>query len=143
MYGVVSKEAKGPVVMGNIEDDYHPLGRKMVVAFLRVAGWKVLDLGNDVMPKKFVDTALEAGACIIGASAMMYTNAMNIKKIREEIDHRGLTGYLQLAVGGAVFKLRPELVQEVGGDGTAGDATKAPALMDELWKYSSEKGERR
>ncbi len=137
------KEAKGPVVMGNIEDDYHPLGRKMVVTFLRVADWKVFDLGNDVMPNKFVDTALEVGACVIGASAMMYTNAVNIKKIREEIDNRGLTGYLQLAVGGAVFKLRPKLVQEVGGDGTARDATRAPALMDELWKNSSKKGEKR
>jgi len=140
---VEEMETKGPVVIGNIEDDYHPLGRKMVVAFLRVAGWRIYDMGNDVMSKEFVDKALEVGARVIGASAMMYTNAMNIRKLREEIDNRGLTGYLQLAVGGAVFKLRPELEEEVGGDGTAKSATNAPALMEKLWNNSIKKGERK
>ena len=135
-------EAKGPVVIGNIEDDFHPLGKKMVLAFLRLAGWEVYDLGMDVMPEEFVDKALEVGAHVIGASAMMYETATNIKKLREEIDNRVLTGYLQLAVGGAVFKLRPELVKEVGGDGTAKSAIKAPALIEELWNNSIKKGER-
>ena len=138
---VKKTETKGPVVIGNIEDDYHPLGRKMVVAFLRVAGWGVYDLGKDVMPKEFVDKALEVGARVIGASAMMYTTAMNIQKLREEIDNRELTGYLQLAVGGAVFKLRQELVKKIGGDGTAKSAINAPALMEELWNNSIKKGE--
>ena len=31
----------GPVVVGNVEDDYHPLGRNMLVAFLRSAGWEI------------------------------------------------------------------------------------------------------
>lgn len=30
---------KGPVVLGNIEDDSHALGRKMVVTFLKANGW--------------------------------------------------------------------------------------------------------
>ena len=140
---VEETEAKGPVVIGNIEDDFHPLGRKMVVAFLRLAGWEVYDLGNDVMPKEFVDKALEVGAHVIGVSAMMYTTAMNIQKLREEIDNRELTGYLQLAVGGAVFKLRRELVKEVGGDGMAKSAVEAPALIEELWNNSIKKGERK
>jgi methanogenic corrinoid protein MtbC1 len=123
---------KGPVVIGNVEDDYHSLGRKMVGIFLQTAGWKVIDLGNDVMAEDFVDAAREHGAPLIGASAMMFTTAMNIKKIRQEIDARGLTGQIQLAVGGAVFKIRPELVAEVGGDGTADVAVEAPRLMERL-----------
>jgi len=43
-----------------------------------------------------------------------------------------LTGRIQLAVGGAIFVLRPGLVQEVGGDGTARNAFLVPALMAEL-----------
>jgi len=35
-------------------------------------------------------------------------------------------------VGGAVFRLRPELVEELGGDGTAPNALQAPALFDRL-----------
>ncbi|MDK9707008.1 MAG: cobalamin-dependent protein [Desulforhopalus sp.] len=123
---------KGPVVIGNVEDDYHSLGRKMVGIFLQTAGWKVVDLGNDVMAEDFVAAALQHGAPLIGASAMMFTTAMNIKKIRQEIDGRGLKGQIRLAVGGAVFKIRPELVEEVGGEGTAVTAVEAPRLMERL-----------
>ena len=123
---------KGPIVLGNVEDDYHSLGRKMVGIFLQTAGWKVIDLGNDVMAEDFVDAALQHDAPLIGASAMMFTTAMNIKKIRQELDTRGLTGRIRLAVGGAVFKIRPELVAEIGGDGTAEIAVEAPRLMEQL-----------
>lgn len=125
--------SKGPVVLGNIEDDYHSLGRKLVSIFLRTAGWRVIDLGNDVVAEKLVDAAVEAGARIIGVSAMMYTTASNIRKVRTELDRRGLSGSICLAVGGAVFKYRPELVPEVGGDGTAANGFEVPRLFDSLW----------
>ena len=135
-YTATGEESRGPVIMGNIEDDFHTLGRKMVVTFLMASGWQVVDLGNDVTAKEFVDKAEEVGARIVGASAMMYTTAANIKKLREEIDRRGLTGKVQLAVGGAIFKLRQELVDEVGGDGTTDSAINAPKLFEELWQRS-------
>lgn len=131
-------DAKGPVVLGNVEDDYHSLGRKMVAVFLRAAGWKVVDLGNDVAPADFVDAAVRHRARVIGVSAMMLTTAENIRAVRTELDARGLSGRIRLAVGGAVFKLRPELVGEVGGDGTAPSAIQAPALFDILWAASLE-----
>ena len=131
-------DVKGPVILGNVEDDYHSLGRKMVAVFLRAAGWRVIDLGNDVSPADFVAAALEHGARVIGVSAMMLTTAENIRAVRAEIDARGLKGKVLLAVGGAVFKLRPELMHEVGGDGTAASAIQAPALFDRLWDESME-----
>jgi methanogenic corrinoid protein MtbC1 len=124
---------KGTIVLGCIEDDYHMLGIRLVGTFLRTGGWEVQDLGADVLAEEFVDKALDVGAKVVGASAMMYSTAQNIRTLREEIDRRGLTGRIQLAVGGAVFVLRPELVKEVGGDGTAANAFAAAALMDELW----------
>jgi methanogenic corrinoid protein MtbC1 len=124
--------ARGPVVLGNIEDDYHALGRNMVRTFLEASGWRVVDLGNDVLPATFVDAALDSGARVIGASAMMYSSARNIARLRAELDGRGLSGRIQLAVGGAVFVLRPGLVAEVGGDGTARNALTAPALIEAL-----------
>ena len=126
----------GPVVVGNVEDDYHPLGRNMLVAFLRSSGWEVHDLGVDVPPAVFLDKVEEVGARVLGASAMMFSTAKNVLHLREEIDRRGLKGRVQLAVGGAVFKLRPELVQEFGGDGTAPSALLAPALFQTLWERS-------
>lgn len=134
--GAIPQTKKGPVVIGNIEDDYHALGRSLVVTFLRSDGWEVVDLGNDVLAETFVDTALDVGAKVIGVSAMMMTTALNIKKVRTEIDQRGLTHKLHLAVGGAVFIERPELVEEVGGDGTARNALAATELMEELWGKS-------
>ncbi|EHJ47556.1 cobalamin B12-binding domain protein [Solidesulfovibrio carbinoliphilus subsp. oakridgensis] len=131
-------ERKGPVVIGNIEDDHHALGRKMVAIFLASAGWEVVDLGNDVLPTRFVDTAEESGARIIGVSAMMLTTAENILLVRRELDRRGLGGRVQLAVGGAVINLRPELVPRVGGDGTCANAIQAPALFDRLWARALE-----
>jgi methanogenic corrinoid protein MtbC1 len=121
-----------PVVIGNIEDDFHSLGRRIVGVFLRAAGWEVHDLGNDVPPEQFVDKALEVGASVVGASAMMQTTALNIRKLRDLIDARGLQGRLKLAVGGAVFNWRPDLVAEVGGDGTVQNASGVDALMHRL-----------
>ena len=63
---------------------------------------------------------------------MMLTTAENILTIRKEIDRRGLTGKIKLAVGGAIFRIRPELVAELGGDGTASSAVDTPRLMAEL-----------
>lgn len=127
---------KGPIVLGNIEDDYHSLGRKLVSLFSQSDGWRIVDLGNDVAAAEFVDEAVAAGARVIGVSAMMYTTAANIGRVREELDRRRLSGRIQLAVGGAVFKLRPGLASEVGADGTAANGFKAPALFEELWGRS-------
>jgi methanogenic corrinoid protein MtbC1 len=131
--------SKGPVVIGNIEEDFHALGRRMVGTFLRAEGWNVHDLGNDVPAAVFVDKAQEVGARVIGASAMMMTTARNIKRLREEIDRRGLAGRIQLAVGGAVFRVCPGLAEEVGGDGTTPNALGAARLFDQLWAQSVRK----
>ncbi|MES9966464.1 MAG: cobalamin-dependent protein [Sedimenticola sp.] len=126
--------AHGPVVVGNIEDDCHPLGRRMVSTFLRAQGWEVVDLGIDVEPELFVDKAEDIGAKVIGVSAMIYSTAENIIRVREELERRGLARGVRLAVGGAVFRLRPELVEEVGGDGTVPDALDAHKLFCRLWE---------
>ncbi len=125
---------QGPVILGNIEDDFHPLGRRIVANFLRIDGWEVIDLGNDVPPATFVDTAVGAGARVIGVSAMIMSNALNIMRVREEIGRQGMTGRIQLAVGGAVFVVSPGLVADVGGDGTSSSALGAGKLFSRLWQ---------
>lgn len=119
-------------VIGNAEDDFHALGRKLLITFLKISGWKIHDLGNDVLAAEFVNKAEETGACVIGVSAMMFTTANNIRKVREELDSRNLSGKIQLAVGGAIFRLRPELCDEVGGDGTVDNALEANDLFMRL-----------
>ena len=131
---------KGPVVLGNAEEDFHALGRRMVATMLRSSGWVVCDLGNDVPAAEFVDKAIEIGARVIGVSAMTMTTALNIKEVRRELDVRGLSGRIQLAVGGAVFLVADGLCDEVGGDGTAPDMLEAPHLFADLWARG-ERGE--
>jgi len=130
---------KGTIVLGNIEDDFHPLGRRLVSIYSQAAGWNIVDLGNDVTSEIFIEKAIEHQADIIAISAMMFTTAKNIIKVRNAIDSQGLSSKISLAVGGAVFKLRPGLVEEVGGDGTAETAIQAPQLFDRLLKSKSSK----
>ncbi len=140
-YGAVSGGAtpegaplKGPVVMANIEDDCHPLGRKIVSSLLRIHGWQVYDLGIDVEAETIVDEAIKTGASAIGVSAMIFSTAENIIRVRRAIDASGYNNRIRLVVGGAVFRLRPELVEEVGADATAPNAFSALAIFDALEK---------
>lgn len=127
-----SGKPRGTIILGNIEDDFHPLGRRLVNVYSQAAGWNIIDLGNDVQPELFVEKAVACHADIIAVSAMMFTTAKNIIKVRTELDRNALSGKIKLAVGGAVFKLRPELVHEIGGDGTAETAMDAPKLFETL-----------
>lgn len=121
-------------VIGNIREDFHSLGRRMVATFLQASGWRVVDLGNDVEPQQFIDAALENNSRVIGVSAMMYSTAMNIADLRNLITKKNLEHQLKIAVGGAVFKLTPTLMTEVGGDGTAKNAIDAPKLFNSLYE---------
>lgn len=123
---------RGTIVIGNIEDDFHGLGRKIVAIFLKANGWEIHDLGNDVLASDFVDAALQHNASIIAVSAMMYTTALNARKVHEELLLRGQRGNIKLAVGGAVFNGRPGLADEVCADGTAVNAFETIQLMDKL-----------
>jgi len=134
---VANKQIKGTIVLGNIEDDFHPLGRNLVNIFSTAAGWNIIDLGNDVPAEIFIENAIKNQAVIIAVSSMMFTTAKNILKIRKELDSQSLSDKIKLAVGGAVFKLRPELVTDIGGDGTADNAIDAPALFDSLIKNTN------
>jgi methylmalonyl-CoA mutase cobalamin-binding domain/chain len=124
-------------VIGNIEDDYHALGRKMVGSFLRAANWDVIDLGNDVPAEEFVSVAVKEKVRVIGTSAMMFTTAANIAGVREVLDKKNLSGKIMLAAGGAVFNLKQNLLSEVGGDGTCTTAMKAPELFASLYDSSA------
>ncbi len=134
-YEETSSDNHRVAVIGNVEDDFHSLGRKLVGTFLSASGWEVIDLGNDVSPAEFVETAVSHGSHVIGVSAMMYSTAQNVENISAILARRNLKNDIKLAVGGAVFKLTPTLVKEVGGDGTASNATDAPRLFNELFEY--------
>ena len=129
-----SRLRRGPVVLGNVEGDFHALGRKIVAALARLYHWKVIDLGTNVTAQEFVDVAIEHRATIVGVSAMTYASAKKIVAIRQGLCENGLEGRVRLAVGGAVFNVQPDLAKKVGSDGTASSALEAIRLFDQLDK---------
>lgn len=121
----------GKVVIGVADGDHHGLGKLIVSAFLRSAGFALVDLGLTVPPKSFVDAALAEGADIIAVSALMIDPALRVREVREEMDRRGVKG-IKLLVGGAPFRYNPRLYQTVGADATAPTAVEAIGVVRRL-----------
>ncbi|TAK34906.1 MAG: corrinoid-binding protein [Chloroflexota bacterium] len=119
------------VVIGTISGDFHGLGRKLVAAFLRAAGVRVVDLGLGVEPTRFVESAAQEGAQIIAISALMMHTAAQIAQVRPLLIDRGLN-HVGILVGGAPFNYDPDLVRRVGADGTAPNAGLAARATRDL-----------
>jgi 5-methyltetrahydrofolate--homocysteine methyltransferase len=58
-------------VLGTPKGDLHDIGKNLVGMMLKVAGFKVYDLGVDVEPQAFIDKAKEVDADLIGISLIM------------------------------------------------------------------------
>ena len=58
--------AKGTVVLGTVKGDLHDIGKNLVKMMMEGKGLNVIDLGVDTSAEKFVSSALEHNASIIG-----------------------------------------------------------------------------
>jgi 5-methyltetrahydrofolate--homocysteine methyltransferase len=113
----------GKVVIGSVRGDLHDIGKNLVGIMLKGAGFEVIDLGNDVPPQSFVDTAVEVEAPIIGLSALITTTMSSMKEVCDLLEERGLRGRIKTMVGGA--PLSQELADEMGADAYGYDAANA------------------
>lgn len=91
----------GTFVLGTVAGDIHSIGKDIVGVLLSAAGFMVHDLGVDVPVEKFVQSAREHDAHIIGASALMSTTAPQQKKIVEALRDAGLRDEVKFLIGGA------------------------------------------
>ncbi len=114
---------RGKVVIGTIKGDLHDIGKNLVGIMLKGAGFEVIDLGHDVEPEAFVDTAVREGAPLIGMSALLTTTMSRMKEVVALIEGRGLSGQIKTIVGGA--PLSPEFAREIGADDYASDGSTA------------------
>lgn len=115
--------SRGKVVIGSVHGDLHDIGKNLVGIMLKGAGFEVIDLGNDVPPERFVDTAVAEDATIIGMSALLTTSMSVMKDVVELLRERGLTNSVKVIVGGA--PLAEQFALEIGADAYAYDATNA------------------
>lgn len=120
----------GTVVISNIQGDIHDIGRDIVVTMLRVAGFKVEDMGHDVKPTLMIDKAVECDADIIAVSSLLTTSLPFARDVLRLLDARGLRDRFKVIMGGGA--VTPEYCEEIGADGYGDNAAAAVKLVHEL-----------
>ena len=91
--------ARGKVVIGTVRGDLHDIGKNLVRMMMEGKGLEVVDLGVDVPPEKFVETALETDADIVACSALLTTTMTEMKMIVDEIVRAGIRDKVIIMVG--------------------------------------------
>lgn len=113
----------GKVVIGTVQGDLHDIGKSLVGIMLKGAGFEVIDLGKDVPPQKFLDTAMETEAEIIGMSALLTTTMPVMRKVIDLARERGIRHEFRIIVGGA--PLSEDYANEIGADAYCYDGINA------------------
>jgi 5-methyltetrahydrofolate--homocysteine methyltransferase len=122
----------GVAVIGTVKGDLHDIGKNLVGMMLEGAGLKVVDLGIDVDPAKFVEGARLNGAKVAGVSALLTTTMTNMKGVVEAFAKSDLAGKVKVMIGGA--PVTQAFCDEIGADGYAPDAASAADLAKSLLK---------
>lgn len=115
--------SKGKAVLGTVKGDLHDIGKNIVKIMFEGKGIEVIDLGVDVPPEKFVDTAIAEGATIIGCSALLTTTMTVMKDVVEYAKQKNVRDQLKIMVGGA--PITDKFCQSIGADAYTSDATSA------------------
>ena len=116
----------GVVVAGAVKGDLHDIGKNLVISMLEGASFKVIDLGADVWPDKFVAAIREHHPQIVCLSALLTTTMTAMKTTIEAIASAGLRREVKILVGGA--PISENYAVAIGADGYGATATDAVAL---------------
>lgn len=121
----------GTFVIGTVKGDLHDIGKNMVAMMMEGAGFKVVDLGVDTPPEKFVEAVKTHNPQILGMSALLTTTMVEMRRVIEALKEAGLRDKVKVMVGGA--PVTQEFADEIGADGYAPNASlaveKAKALL--------------
>ena len=121
-------KARGIFIVGTVKGDLHDIGKNLVAMMLTGTGWKVVDLGVDVDAEKFVQSALDEDADVIGLSALLTTTMVNMKSVIELAKNKDCKA--KIVVGGA--PLTQSYADEIGADGYAPDAATASEIISSM-----------
>jgi 5-methyltetrahydrofolate--homocysteine methyltransferase len=111
----------GTVVIGTVRGDLHDIGKNLVAMMLKGAGYKIVDLGVNVQPDKFISAVKENGAEILGLSALLTTTVVNMKDVIAQVKREQIP--VKILIGGA--PVTTEYANEIGADGYARNAALA------------------
>ena len=115
--------AKGKVCIGTVKGDLHDIGKNLVKMMIEGQGIEVVDLGTDVAPETFVNTAKEQGCDIICCSALLTTTMGSIADVVKLAEAEGIHGKVKIMIGGA--PVTDAFCKQVGADYYTPDAASA------------------
>jgi 5-methyltetrahydrofolate--homocysteine methyltransferase len=116
----------GKVVIGTAKGDLHDIGKNLVASMLEGAGFTIVDLGADVPPEKFAETAKAEKADLICMSALLTVTMPSMKATVEALEAAGIRRSVKVLIGGA--PVTQKYADEIGADGYAETAAGAVAL---------------
>jgi methanogenic corrinoid protein MtbC1 len=120
----------GKVIIGTTQGDIHDIGKNMVALMLQVNGFTVVDLGTNVTPQTFLDSARRERADIIAMSALLTPSLPYIKDVVNRLVGYGERDRYLVIAGGA--PITREWVSSVGLDGFGEDAVGAVTVCRDL-----------
>lgn len=115
----------GTVVICSIEGDIHSIGKDIVAIMLKVAGFKVENIGRDVPLDQIVDACKKYKPVAVGTSALMTSTMVHQKTFEEKLKAAGIRDSLLTNVGGA--PVTQQWADEIGADLYTENASDAAA----------------
>lgn len=116
------------VAIGTVKGDLHDIGKNLVAMMLKGGGFKVVDLGIDVDPEKFVEQA-KSGCKLLCLSALLTTTMPQMEGVIKALKEAGCKG-AKVMIGGA--PVTQKYADEIKADGYAPDAASAVDKAKEL-----------
>ncbi|MCK5655417.1 MAG: corrinoid protein [Candidatus Aureabacteria bacterium] len=120
---------KGCIVIGTVKGDLHDIGKNIVAIMLEGAGYRVIDLGVDAAPEKFLSAVIENNAGVVALSALLTTTMPAMQTTVSLLKEQGPDN-LKIMIGGA--PVTKEYSNEIGSDGYSDDAGSAVDTAKEL-----------
>jgi len=121
-------EPLGKALIGTVQGDLHDIGKNLVTMMLKGAGFEVTDAGVDVTPEDFVAKAKDAGAQLVGLSALLTTTMPAMEKTVQAVKDAGIEA--KVMIGGA--PVTQNYADKIGADGYAPDAASAVDIAKSL-----------
>lgn len=115
--------ATGKVCIGTVQGDLHDIGKNLVKMMMEGKGLEVIDLGTDVSPEAFVQTAIEQNCQVICCSALLTTTMGVMEDIVKAAEAAGIRDKVKIMIGGA--PVSDEFCQKIGADCYSVDAASA------------------
>lgn len=116
-------KTSGRVCIGTVKGDLHDIGKNLVKMMMEGKGLEVIDLGTDVAPETFVQTAIDQGCKVICCSALLTTTMGVMGDVVKAAEAAGIRDRVKIMVGGA--PVTEAFCQQIGADAYTMDATSA------------------